>query len=197
MTDMIRNGTQTPQGFLLARGSLEVAMVEPGTDAASAGLLPGDAIIEVNGKPADDQRDVVYQPGALKLTVFRAGEQIALPPFEPRSLGVHPTQIYETISMSLLLFFLLSYYPYRRWRGELMVFLMFGYGVHRFLNEMLRVDNEVVAFGLTLSQNVSILVLAGGVILAFVVYRRPPIADEPPPAPMETNIAPHPGGTPA
>ncbi len=89
---------------------------------------------------------------------------------------MHPTQIYETISMCLLLFFLLSYFPYRRWRGELMVFLMFGYGVHRFLSEMLRLDNDPGWFGLTLSQNISILVLAAGVILAIIVYRRPPIA---------------------
>jgi prolipoprotein diacylglyceryltransferase len=189
-TDMIRNGNQTPQGFLLGRHSLEVAMVEPGSDAANAGLRPDDEIVEVNGKPAFRQSDVVGQPGKLKLTVNRAGEQITLEPFEPRSLGVHPTQVYETISMCLLLFFLLSYFPYRRWRGELMVFLMFGYGVHRFLNEMLRIDNEVVAFGLTLSQNVSILVLAAGVILAIIVYRRPPIADEPTPTPAETTVAP-------
>jgi phosphatidylglycerol---prolipoprotein diacylglyceryl transferase len=178
--DMIQRGYQTPQGFLLDGRSLRVAVVEPGSAAANSGLRPDDTIVEVNGVPAMRPDDVVFTAGELSLTVLRAGQRMELSPFEPRSIGLHPTQVYETISMCLLLFFLLSYFPYRRYRGELMVFLMFGYGVHRFLNEMLRTDNDPVAFGLTLSQNVSILVLAAGVILAFIVYRRPPIAEEVP-----------------
>ena len=51
--------------------------------------------------------------------------------------------------------------------------LMLGYGVHRFLNEMLRTDTDPVAFGLTLSQNISIVILAAGVILGIAVWRRP------------------------
>ena len=75
--------------------------------------------------------------------------------------------------MGLLLFFLVSYYPYKMRDGALMVILMFGYGIHRFLNEMLRIDNEVVAFGLTLSQNISVGVLIAAVILAVLIWRRP------------------------
>jgi len=199
--DMIRRGYQTPQGFLLARNSLTVAMVEPGSDAASAGLRPDDTIVAVNGSPAEEPADVLFKAGELKLTVRRNGEQITLAPFEPRSVGVHPTQIYDTIGMLLLMFFLLSYFPYRRRHGELMVFLMLGYGVHRFLSEALRLDNDPGWFGLTLSQTISIVVIVAAVILAIIVYRRPPIADEPPPAPpptpVETKIAPHTGGAPA
>jgi prolipoprotein diacylglyceryltransferase len=50
---------------------------------------------------------------------------------------------------------------------------MICYSIHRYLNEMLRTDTDPVAFGLTLSQNVSLLVFAMGLILAFFVYRRP------------------------
>ena len=56
--------------------------------------------------------------------------------------------------------------------------------------EFERVDRWVarpVAFGLTLSQNISLLVLAFGAVLAVVVWRRPLIADEPPPEPVATT----------
>ncbi len=192
-SDMIRRGYQTPQGFLLDGRSLRVAMVEPGSAAAKAGLRPDDIIIEVDGLPPRLPDDITSKVGELTFTIVRAGQREVIGPFEPRSIGLYPTQVFETISMCLLLFFLLSYFPYRRYRGELMVFLMFGYGVHRFLNEMLRTDNDPVALGLTLSQNVSILVLAAGVILAIIVYRRPPIAKEPAPSP-KSPIVPAAGG---
>jgi hypothetical protein len=39
---------------------------------------------------------------------------------------------------------------------------------------VLRVDTPPVAFGLTLSQNVSVLLLVGGLVLGAIVWRRPP-----------------------
>jgi prolipoprotein diacylglyceryltransferase len=97
-------------------------------------------------------------------------------PFAPHTLGLHPTQVYESISTALLLFLLYSLYPYKTRDGVLMVIFMLGYGLHRFLNEMLRIDNEIVAFGMTFSQNISIVVLIAGAILGIVVWRRPPAA---------------------
>lgn len=169
---MVERGYQTPWGFLLKDDSFEVAAVEPGSEAAEV-LQPGDVILEVNGKAPLTPSYVVPVDGELKLTVFRDGKSEMLPPFTPRSIGLNPTQPFETISMCLLLFFLLSYHPFKRHDGELLVFLMFGYGVHRFLNEMLRTDTDPVAFGLTLSQNISIGILAVGVVLAVMVWRRP------------------------
>ena len=63
-----------------------------------------------------------------------------------------------------------------------MVLLMLCYGVHRFLNEMLRTDTDPVLFGLTLSQNISIVILIMGAILGLVIWRRP-LRSETPPAP--------------
>src|SRR5260370_24072668 len=130
---------------------------------------------EVKGKNLHKSRDIVSVKAVLQLTVLREGNSVILPPFEPRTIGLHPTQIYETISMCLLLFFLLSYYPYKRHDGELLVLFMFAYGIHRFLNEMLRTDTDPVAFGLTLSENVSVLVLGGAAILAVLVWSPPRI----------------------
>ena len=42
--------------------------------------------------------------------------------------------------MVLLILLLLAYYPYRRHDGQLMVLLMLGYAVHRFINESLRIE---------------------------------------------------------
>jgi phosphatidylglycerol---prolipoprotein diacylglyceryl transferase len=175
---MIQQRYQTPLGFQWGdRG--EVEAVEPGSPAAKAGLRDKDFVtgmeLIADGKemPIHNQAELLTHAGALKFTVERGEKEVQLPPFEPATIGLHPTQVYETISMVLLLFFLLSYYPYKRHDGELMVLFMFGYGAHRFLNEMLRTDTDPVAFGLTLSQNVSILVWIGAAILSFAVWRRP------------------------
>jgi len=170
---MINRRYQTPFGFRLQPDSLEVKAVETGSAAADAGLRAGDVILSINGIPLLKQSDIYRAADAsLKLTVRRDGNEETLD-FEPRSIGLHPTQIYETISMCLLLFFLLSYYPYKRHDGELMVLLMVGYGVHRFLNEMLRLDVDPGIGDLTMSQIISLFVLAGAVILAVAVWRRP------------------------
>ena len=42
--------------------------------------------------------------------------------------------------MVLLILLLLAYYPFRRHDGQLMVVLMLGYAVHRFINESLRIE---------------------------------------------------------
>src|SRR5205823_7505245 len=93
-----------------------------------------------------------------------------LPPISPRTLGLHPTQVYESISMILLVLVLLAYYGLRRRPGEVAVIFIFGYAVHRFLNEALRNDTSPVAFGLTLSQNGSILFFLLGLVLAWYLW---------------------------
>jgi len=54
-----------------------------------------------------------------------------------------------------------------------MILFMLGYSVHRFLNEMLRNDTDPVAFGMTLSQNGSILVFVAALALAWWRWRNP------------------------
>jgi prolipoprotein diacylglyceryltransferase len=96
---------------------------------------------------------------SLDLEVERAGQTIHVGPFTPRTLGLHPTQVYETISMALLMLFLIAFHPFRRYDGQVFTLFVFCYAIHRFVNEQLRNDTDTVAFGMTLSQNISVLML--------------------------------------
>ncbi|MCI0683652.1 MAG: prolipoprotein diacylglyceryl transferase [Gemmataceae bacterium] len=180
--ELVARGYQTPTGFLTIPNTRIVGVVEPMSAAAKAGLVAKDTIeeVKVDGRVVDDDAalDAAYGlkwnrgERTLELAVTAPATR-TVGPFAPLTLGLHPTQVYESISMALLLFLLVSLYPYKTRDGVLMVIFMFGYGVHRFLNEMLRIDNERIAFGMTFSQIVSIGVVAGALLLAAVVWLRP------------------------
>ncbi len=133
------------------KGRMEVDAVAP-----EVNLIPGDRLDDL-------AREWPRGKSQLVLAVERDGKVVELPPFSPGTLGLYPTQLYETVSMVLLVLLLLAYYPYRRHDGQLMVLLMVGYSVHRFVNESLRIE-PTVGSGLTLSQwgSVVIFVMAAG-----------------------------------
>jgi prolipoprotein diacylglyceryltransferase len=120
----------------------------------------------------------------LSLSVVHPSETqaVALAAFTPRTLGLHPTQLYETISMLLLLLLLNAYFPFRRHDGEVMALFMLCYSVHRFLNEMLRNDTDPVFANMTLSQNGSILVFLTALALLIYLWSKP-VHHQPTPAP--------------
>jgi prolipoprotein diacylglyceryltransferase len=106
---------------------------------------------------------------SVGLEVERQSERVELPPFAPLTIGLHPTQTYETISMILILIVVLAYYPFRRHDGQVWVLFMILYAIHRFLNEILR--TEPVEWGrLTLSQGISIGVVV--VAIGLEIYLR-------------------------
>lgn len=105
----------------------------------------------------------------IQLSVERDGNKTDLPPFVPRTVPLYPTQLYETVSMVLLIFLLVAYYPYRRHDGQLMVLCMMGYAVHRFINESIRIE-PTVGLGLTLSQWGSVVIFAAA--LGIEIYLR-------------------------
>ncbi|MBA4064785.1 MAG: hypothetical protein C0501_13945 [Isosphaera sp.] len=106
----------------------------------------------------------------LTLVVEREKQRVDLPPFTPETVGLYPTQLYETVSMVLLTFLLLAYYPYRRHDGQLMVLVMVGYAVHRYVNESLRIEPSYTG-GLTLSQWGSVVVLAAAAAIEVYLWR--------------------------
>src|SRR5262249_26882441 len=157
----VDKGYQTAAGFTTRPFSATVDRVEPGSPAYVDDLRPGDEIVALNGHKVKSSQDLETQLGSgwkrgeteVTLKVNRRGKEVGLEPFAPRTLGLHPTQLYETISMVLLFALLLAFEPFKRRDGWVMVLFMVGYAAHRFLNEVLRKDTDPVAFGMTLSQN--------------------------------------------
>jgi phosphatidylglycerol---prolipoprotein diacylglyceryl transferase len=68
------------------------------------------------------------------------------------------------LSEVVLLVLLTAFYPLRRRDGEVMALLAVTYPITRFLIEYLRNDEGAFFAGLTISQNISVLVLVGGLV---------------------------------
>lgn len=178
-----RRGEATLLGLALVddlHGRAEIARVEPGSPADDAGLRPGHEIARLGARAVYDARDArgvllsVRTPGAI-VEVQVAGEpdprRLVVPTELPRSRPVHPSQLYSAIDGLLLAAFLLAYAPYRRAPGALFALFVSIYAVTRFLVEMVRTDeSSFLGTGLTISQNVSILMLAAG--LLGMIYAR-------------------------
>ncbi len=198
---VVNHGYQTLAGFALDDSARIinqplVGAIEPNSPAAHAGLKRDDVITKINDQPVTSTGQVygVFQSdwprgeAKLTLTVRHHGDknETELPPFTPRTLPLHPTQLYESISMLLIFFVLMAFYPYRRHYGQVFVLLMLCYAVHRFFNETLRNDTDPVLFNLTLSQVVSLAVFAGGIALELFLRKfSSRVAKDPPPAPSE------------
>jgi len=163
-------------------GNVTVSWVAPDSPAARAGLVMGDRIVQL-GKYRVQNRE---QAQEVLFEIFRAqwpleiqtrtGKKIRLPAVAPpaRSLPVHPTQLYSSIHAGLLAWFLWSWYPHRRRDGELFALLITIYPVARFLLEIIRIDESAVfGTGLSISQNISLIMLAGAVGLWIHLLRKP------------------------
>ncbi len=164
-----------------------VVEVEPDSAAEEAGVRAGDwlaAVRDANAKDQDEQDLAVLTLGQATETLLRLGVPEApltviferpngrraartwtLPAHE-RSLPVHPAQLYAAVDATLLCFFLLAIYPYRRRDGEVVAWMLTIHPVNRFLLEIVRTDEGAV-FGtdLSISQNVSLLILVGAAAL--------------------------------
>lgn len=106
-----------------------------------------------------------------------------LDPAAPRSLPLHPTQIYDSINGLLLTLLTLTYYPYRRRTGEVLALGWLAYPVSRFVVELLRGD-ELGQFGtsLTISQWVSVGMFASGVVYLVWLSRSNAAVSKPAPS---------------
>ncbi len=95
-------------------------------------------------------------------------------PAAPRSKPIHPTQIYSSINALLMCLFLLAFYPYRTRDGQVLAMMLTIYPIARFLLEILRTDEHAIfGTGLSISQNVSLVVFALAVALWFYLAAKP------------------------
>jgi phosphatidylglycerol:prolipoprotein diacylglycerol transferase len=171
-------------GFRIASQDDEPAVVkhvDPGSPAASAGLKAGDSIAAINSENIHSLLDAKYRmlelfksQSPIHLTL-RDGRTVNIPAITipARSLPVHPTQLYSAIDGALLGWLLWTFYPFRRHDGEAIALLLTIHPITRFLLEVIRIDEPAVfGTGMTISQNVSLILLACGIGLWWYLAHR-------------------------
>jgi len=159
-----------------------VTRVEPNSRAAAAGLKAGDAIVAINGYAIDSLDDAkLHVLGSLESqramrVKLSDGRTVDVAPvtMPARSLPVHPTQIYSAIDAGILGWLLWSFYPFRRRDGEAIALLLTIHPITRFLLEIIRTDEPAVfGTGMSISQNISLVLLACGAALWWHLSRQP------------------------
>ena len=105
--------------------------------------------------------------GALHKAGFLAEDAV-------RTMALHPTQIYSAINGVVLAVIMLAYYRYRKGDGCVMALALILYPISRIGLEILRNDEGgQLGTGLTISQLVSLGVLAAGLLLSWWSWTRP------------------------
>jgi phosphatidylglycerol:prolipoprotein diacylglycerol transferase len=160
----------------------EVTSVAGDSPAAAAGLRPGDRLTSINGWAVRDTAGMAWllrgavdrhEPIRLETADGRRLE-LSTSPMPACSRPVHPTQIYSIINGLLLCLLLLAYAPFCRRDGELFALMLTIYPITRFLLEIIRTDEgAALGTGLTISQNVSLLMLLAIVVLWTYILRQP------------------------
>jgi phosphatidylglycerol:prolipoprotein diacylglycerol transferase len=187
--DQVENGTIYLHGLMLRGSGADPAVierVEPGSEAEKHGLAAGQRVVSVGGASVDS----VEQAQLALLQTFGTGRQVAIgvaddpevkrwtlsgPP--PRTRPVHPTQLYSVIDALLLCALVLLFEPYKRRDGELSAIVLTIHPISRFLLEAIRIDEGAVfGTGMSISQNISLAILAFGVGLWIYLLVTPPKA---------------------
>ena len=157
--------------FRIAPDRQTRAVVVTGNDRL--GLALGEVIVGINGQPCPTYAEATKAIhnaywGNMPLDVkIASGKEVQAEavPVSPRSLPVHPTQIYSTINAALIAWLLWSFFPFRSRDGEVVALMLLVYPISRFLLEMIRTD-EINFFGtgMSISQNVSVVLIVAALI---------------------------------
>jgi len=142
-------------------------------------MAPGVAIGQVIGRLGCFSAGCCYGrptsvPWAVTFRDAYATRQVGT----PLDIPLHPTQLYESLSVTLLFVFLLWLSRRRRFRGQVMLAYLFGYAVIRFVIEFYRGDasrGTVLGGWVSTSQFIAILVVLGvAVLYPYLRARQPP-----------------------
>ncbi len=88
-----------------------------------------------------------------------------IPPGTAWSAPVHATQLYSAIDGIVIMLLLLAYSKVRAHTGQVMALLLISYPITRTLIEYLRGDERAFFAGLTISQNVSVIIFGIGLVM--------------------------------
>lgn len=170
-------------GLRLTGPGATIDRVDADSPAAAAGLKSGDRIASINGEltrsldAAHAELFGAFRDGKPLAIGLLGGESRRVAAIErpARSRPVHPAQLYSAIDAGLLTWLLWSFYPWRRCDGEVTALMLTLHPISRFLLEIIRVDESAVfGTGLSISQNLSIVIFAGGVLLWIWLLKKPP-----------------------
>lgn len=172
-------------GFRIsASASAEPAVLEvvPDSPAGLAGLRQGDRLAQIDGAHVATSGDAqaaitkAFDRGRPLAMRTADGREVLVPevPVPERSLRIQPTQVYGSINALLICLFLLAYDPYCRRDGQLSAAMLTIYPVTRFLLEIIRTDEgDVWRTGMSISQNVSLLMLLAVAVFWAYLLRQP------------------------
>ncbi|HEY2761017.1 MAG TPA: prolipoprotein diacylglyceryl transferase family protein [Pirellulales bacterium] len=175
-----------------------VTHVDPSSPAEAAGLKVNDVIDAINGSRITSTSDAKGELFELFLSqqplhiTLRSGKavDVAAVSLPTRSLPVHPAQLYSAIDAGLLGWLLWVYYPFRRRDGELMALLLTIHPITRFLLEIIRTDEPAVfGTGMSISQNISLALLACGIAIWWYLSRQPRGVEWPLAVPTQSVLA--------
>jgi phosphatidylglycerol:prolipoprotein diacylglycerol transferase len=165
--------------------------VAEGSAAERAGLRAGQTVIHIAGRLPGENNPIsapvvtVADAHAALLRLSAAGAEAAIatadarppktftvsdPP--PRSRPVHPAQLYSAIDAFLLCLLLVAYYPFRRREGAVLALGLTIHPISRFVLEIIRTDEAPVLLGMSISQNLSVLILIVAAGLWWWVFTR-------------------------
>jgi phosphatidylglycerol:prolipoprotein diacylglycerol transferase len=165
-------------------GGVRIAWIDPHGPLAGQQVQVGDRIVAINGRRVDGLQDAQHQllsalAGRRVSLQLSSGVQLhsiqSVSP--PRSLPVHPTQLYSALNAALLFLLGIAFFPFRRRHGQTIALVVTLYAVTRFLLEMIRTDEGAFWVGLTISQNLSLAIGLGMLVLWLFVQRQPLLPD--------------------
>ncbi len=84
---------------------------------------------------------------------------------------IHPAQLYSSVNALILCLILYLLFRRRRFNGQIFAFMLIFYGIARFFLESLRNDSPLEFDGLTISQNISLIIIPIGLIMLLLLRR--------------------------
>ena len=174
----------------------------PFMDASAPGLIIGQAFGRIGcfltgccfGRTCDLPWAVHFPPNSAPYDEqVRLGQLAAN---AARSAAVHPTQLYASIAGFLTWGFLYTYWPRRKYDGQILSLTLIMAGATRFFEEMLRNDDAPplpsISDSITIAQWLAIPIMLTGFGLMFYFRKKNELYVPPANPPMASEAAPVP-----